>query len=228
MEDVSSSSILPPNWGTKIIEKKIIEGEDKFPNILLHFVVNCTNQEEFGKWLTEFESLTNASYVISNTDIEDGERIKLKRRLRKNYRGTQEKFKLLHEAPCEITLVVTHNHTTGTADSLRFRKVGDNVREELLNLYQNGHTAGTALEMIKCNIQLACDDYITALADRNKCPSYKYCYDLYMKEFKKKYGPMKFDTEAKELTVIEEGEELSQSRTPQLDEGLLKNKRTEG
>lgn len=51
--------------------------------------------------------------------------------------------------------------------------------------------------MIKCNIQLTRDDFVTALADRNICPSYKFCYDLYMKEFKKNYGPMTFNTEAK-------------------------------
>lgn len=62
--------------------KKIVEGEDKFPNVELHFFIKCTNEEEFGKWLIEFENLTNSSYIIACTDIEDGARVKLKRRLR--------------------------------------------------------------------------------------------------------------------------------------------------
>ncbi|CAH1101223.1 unnamed protein product [Psylliodes chrysocephalus] len=227
------NSVFPPGWGTTIIGKKIVEGEDKFPNVELHFFINCTNEEEFGKWLMEFENSTSSSYVIACTDVENGAKLKLKRRLRchhstrctktynpslknktrntncpskitvkihvirKKYRGKKENFQLLQEAPCEVKLILTHNHMTNTADSLRFRKVSKNVREELLSLYKNGHTAGTALEMIKCNIQLTRDDYVTALADRNICPTYKYCYDLYMKEFKENYGPMKFDTEAK-------------------------------
>lgn len=211
----------------------MVEGDDRFPNVQVHFFVNISTRKDFNKWLSEFENLTGSSYVIQNTDIEDGPKIALKQRLvchhstrckkiytsslknktrntncpsklyvkihtiRKNYRGQQENYESIKNMPCEITLIATHNHSTGTADSLRFRQVSSEVKQELLNLYENGHTPGTALEMIRCNIQMNNDDYITALADRKQCPSYKYCYDLFMKEFKAKYGPIEFNSKSR-------------------------------
>lgn len=122
--------------------------------------------------------------------------------VKKRYQGKdKEKYLLYTEMPCEIDLLVTHNHSTGSSDSLRFRKVSPEVREKLINLFHNGHTPATALKMIKMEIQLQCKDYEMVLADRNRCPDYSYSYNVYITEFKKKYTPIEFNLDGKKFIL---------------------------
>lgn len=105
----------------------------------------------------------------------------------------KELGKLKRRKPCEIILVENHNHSTTSADALRFRRVSEDTRNKLIVLYKNGHTPSTALESLKIDIQLKHENYEMILADRYYCPDYNFCRNLYQKEFKKKYGPQQFD-----------------------------------
>jgi hypothetical protein len=91
--------------------------------------------------------------------------------------------------PCEIYLRLSHNHPLQSSDALRFRPLSTDVKEKLRMLFRSGHTAATALESIKIEIQdQHPDNFDIFLADRSKCPDYQSCYRLYMKEFEKDFG----------------------------------------
>jgi hypothetical protein len=110
--------------------------------------------------------------------------------IKKRYQGKdKEKHALMCEMPCEVTFITTHNHSTLSADSLRFRKISQEVKDKLLNLFHNGHSVSTALQSLKIDIQLNNDNYEEILADRKYCPTYDDCYHLYRQEFERRYGP---------------------------------------
>jgi hypothetical protein len=93
-------------------------------------------------------------------------------------RKSKENHALMSEMPCEVTFITTHNHSTLSADCLRFRKISEEVKDKLLNLFHNGHSASTALESLKIDIQLNNDNYDEILADRKYCPTYDDCYHV--------------------------------------------------
>ncbi|XP_047109472.1 uncharacterized protein LOC124777956 isoform X2 [Schistocerca piceifrons] len=116
------------------------------------------------------------------------------------YRGKSvEKAMLYKEMPCEVNLVLGHNHSVESAAALRFRQPSSDVKEKLISLFERGHSPATALESIKVEIQLNCSDYPLVLADSSRCPDYNFCHYLFNKVFKKKYGPTDFNKEGKQL-----------------------------
>ncbi|XP_046981230.1 uncharacterized protein LOC124549906 [Schistocerca americana] len=116
------------------------------------------------------------------------------------YRGKSvEKAMPYKEMPCEVNLVLGHNHSVESAAALRFRQPSSDVKEKLISLFERGHSPATALESIKVEIQLNCSDYPLVLADRSRCPDYNFCHYLLNKVFKKKYGPTDFNKEGKQL-----------------------------
>lgn len=93
--------------------------------------------------------------------------------------------------PCEIYMRLAHNHPIEACDALRFRPVGNEVKESLKALYHQGHTPATALEVIKIDLMTNHpDNYEELLADRQVCPDYQACYYLYVQEFEHEYGPV--------------------------------------
>ncbi|XP_049796616.1 uncharacterized protein LOC126213072 [Schistocerca nitens] len=120
--------------------------------------------------------------------------------VRDRYRGKSvEKAMLYKEMPCEVNLVLGHNHSVESAAALRFRQPSSDVKEKLISLFERGHSPATALESIKVEIQLNCSDYPLVLADRSRCPDYNFCHYLFNKVFKKKYGPTDLNKEGKQL-----------------------------
>lgn len=111
--------------------------------------------------------------------------------IKKRFQGkNRELYDLRKELPCEILLVLTHNHNTESADALKYLKVRSDVTEKLITLFHNGHSPKTALAALKMDIHLTNDNPELILADRSQCPDYMYCYHLYIKQFKMKYGPL--------------------------------------
>jgi hypothetical protein len=50
--------------------------------------------------------------------------------------------------------------------------------------YSNNHSPSSALKMYKINLQSKHgDEYFKIIADGSKCPTRKWCYDLYITEF---------------------------------------------
>lgn len=78
--------------------------------------------------------------------------------IRKKFRGKIENTPD-PKKPCIIHFVATHNHDIFLKDSVRFNRVSDNVKENLLKLYHSGHTPASALETIKMDIQLSYENY---------------------------------------------------------------------
>lgn len=119
--------------------------------------------------------------------------------VRDRYRGkNKELIQLCKELPCEIYVVLEHNHSVESVASLRYRQPSTEVKEKLISLFNKGHSPATALDSIKMEIQLNYpDSYPLVLADRSRCPDYNFCYYLYTKTLKKKYESMDFKKEGK-------------------------------
>jgi hypothetical protein len=82
----------------------------------------------------------------------------------------------------EINLKYTHNHVINSADSLSFRRVGGEVREEFLKLFKDGHSPSSALYVYQDNLHLKAkgeQELIELLADRSINPDYGYIANLF-------------------------------------------------
>lgn len=100
----------------------------------------------------------------------------------------KKKGQLFKEMPCEIDMLVQHNHSIGSAVSLKYRKPSREVQDTLTSLFNKRHSPATALDCMKTEIQLNCEDYSLVVADRSRCLDYHFCYSLYTKIFKKSMG----------------------------------------
>jgi hypothetical protein len=90
--------------------------------------------------------------------------------------------------PCVIDLNFDHNHALKSADVLRFRPLGEDVKAKLLDLFRKGHSAATALESHRADLLLENENPEQLLADGRHCPDYSCCHRLYKKEFTREYG----------------------------------------
>ncbi|GES92231.1 hypothetical protein GLOIN_2v1883854 [Rhizophagus clarus] len=90
--------------------------------------------------------------------------------------------RLSHTHPLEINLKYTHNHVINSAESLSFRRVKEEVREELLELFKDGHSPSSALYVYQDKLHLEASDeqeLIELLADRSVNPDYDYVAKLF-------------------------------------------------
>lgn len=95
----------------------------------------------------------------------------------------------LKEYPTEIFLKYTHNHLILVADALRHRTPSDEIVEKFKKLFSRGHSPSSALNIYKSELQEEHDDeYYKIVADGSKCPTRRWCYELYYKIFNKQYG----------------------------------------
>ncbi|GES99148.1 hypothetical protein GLOIN_2v1883854 [Rhizophagus clarus] len=82
--------------------------------------------------------------------------------------------RLSHTHLLEINLKYTH---INSAESLNFRQVKEEVREELLELFKDGHSSSSALYVYQDKLHLEASDeqeLIKLLADRSVNPDYDY------------------------------------------------------
>lgn len=66
------------------------------------------------------------------------------------------------EMPCVIVFQPVHNHHTDSADAFRFRRVSENTRL-LIELFKSGHSAASAYESIKIELQMCNENYESLL-----------------------------------------------------------------
>ena len=89
--------------------------------------------------------------------------------------------------PLEVNIRYTHNHVINSAESLSFRRVNEEVREEFLNLFKDGHSPSSALYVYQDELHLRANDeqeLIELLADRSINPDYNYTAKLFQ-EYRK-------------------------------------------
>ena len=93
-----------------------------------------------------------------------------------------ESRRLFLTHPLEINLKYTHNHVINLADSLSFRHVKEEVRKELLNLFNDGHSPSSVLYVYQDDLHLRAKDeqeLIELLADQSINPDYDYTANLF-------------------------------------------------
>ncbi|XP_029902243.1 uncharacterized protein LOC115355529 [Myripristis murdjan] len=98
----------------------------------------------------------------------------------------------LPDFPTVVWIRSEHNHNISTAAALRHRDVGDAARAKLRRLFEAGHSPSSALDALKCDLQLEYgDDYVFASADRALCPTLEFCYRLYHQLSRQELGGVK-------------------------------------
>lgn len=189
------------------------------------FSLGAKTPDDIKIWLDEYQEKTRTTYSISSTRKCNGTKVRFKQRLHCQHKTrckrlynqsmsnqtkntkcpsriciTLRAVRVKHESknapnpefPCDIVLIATHNHNT---DSLKHRRVADEVDQKLLELFKNGHNASTALEAIITEIHSKHENYEELLADRRYCPDYRHCHYIYEKKFLPQIEPMTMDTE---------------------------------
>ncbi|KAL4120319.1 hypothetical protein QTP88_013035 [Uroleucon formosanum] len=95
---------------------------------------------------------------------------------------------MIIEYPCEKDIYFIHNHLLNNAETLRHRHPTEELETIFSEYCSNNHSPSSALEMYKIDLQSKHgDEYFKIIADSSKCPTRKWCYDLYYKIFKQQY-----------------------------------------
>uniref|UniRef100_A0A2S2PQ83 Uncharacterized protein n=1 Tax=Schizaphis graminum TaxID=13262 RepID=A0A2S2PQ83_SCHGA len=93
------------------------------------------------------------------------------------------------EYPCEIDIYFVYNHLLNNAVALRHRYPTEELETIFSEYYSNNHSPSSAIEMYKIDLQSKYgDEYFKIIVDGSKCPTRKWCYDLYYNIFKQQYG----------------------------------------
>jgi hypothetical protein len=147
------------------------------------FTVNVISKEQFARWRSQFEALTNTQFNIACTKPLKGKRVIFKQylccihnvvrgelsvrkhtgcltKMNVSIHGVQKSFRkdrvgpnISPDYPCSITLVWDHNHIIVAADVFRRHTVSSETDQKLINLYRNGHSPSTALQYIRMEIE---------------------------------------------------------------------------
>ena len=76
--------------------------------------------------------------------------------------------------PFRVVINLDHNHPL---DALRHRDVGPEARNTITELLKSGHSASSALEVYKLDLQMEHPaDYIVRAKDRYHFPDMQWCY----------------------------------------------------
>ncbi|GBC01562.1 hypothetical protein RclHR1_04230007 [Rhizophagus clarus] len=176
--------------------------------------VNADSKEEAHKWFAAFQSRSKTTmaqtrgFTITGNWILYREiyhcihsnEVKKKQGIRKTKRPQSarahnigcnatihlrlERKRLSDNHSLEIELKFAHNHIINSAESLSFRRVKEEVREEFINLFRDGHSPSSALYAYEDSIHLNASDeqeLLEILADRAKNPNYDYVAKLFQK-----------------------------------------------
>jgi hypothetical protein len=93
-----------------------------------------------------------------------------------------ERRRVAFSHPLEINIKYTHNHVINSAESLSFRRVKEEVHDEYLKLFKDGHTPASALHTYEDGLYLQAaneDELLELLADRAENPDYGYVVNLF-------------------------------------------------
>ena len=93
-----------------------------------------------------------------------------------------ERRNLIYSHPLEVELKFTHSHIINSAESLSFRRVDEEVRQEFVSLFRDGHSPSSALYVYEDNLHLNTtneQELLEVLADRAKNPGYDYVAKIF-------------------------------------------------
>jgi hypothetical protein len=93
-----------------------------------------------------------------------------------------ERKRLPYSHPLEVEIKFTHNHVINSAESLSFRRVEEEVQQEFINLFKDGHSPSSALYAYKDNLHLNISDeqeLLEILSDRAKNLGYDYVAKIF-------------------------------------------------
>ena len=88
----------------------------------------------------------------------------------------------MYSHPLEVELKFTHNHIINSAESLSFWRVDEEVRQEFVSLFRDGHSPSSALYIYEDNLHLNTtneQELLEVLADRAKNPGYDYVAKIF-------------------------------------------------
>lgn len=90
--------------------------------------------------------------------------------------------------PTIVVMDGRHNHSISDADVLKFRDMGMNTKQTLLDLFHHGHSASSALLCLKTDLLLEHgDEYVYVAIDGRSVPSLSRVHKLFDK-FKRDSG----------------------------------------
>ncbi|XP_055925466.1 uncharacterized protein LOC129957243 isoform X2 [Argiope bruennichi] len=93
------------------------------------------------------------------------------------------------EFPALCELLYLHNHLLDSAAVKKFRPLSNLTQNRLIELFELGHTAATARQMLQMELELQSnEDYAEACMDCSKLPSLSVVNHLLNNEFRKIYG----------------------------------------
>ncbi|PKC01651.1 hypothetical protein RhiirA5_456016 [Rhizophagus irregularis] len=93
-----------------------------------------------------------------------------------------ERKRLPYSHSLEVELKFTHNHVINSAEALSFRRVEEEVHQEFINLFRDGHSPSSALYAHEDSLHLNASDeqeLMEILADRAKNPDYDYVAKIF-------------------------------------------------
>ena len=123
-----------------------------------------------------------------------------------------ERRRLSESHPLEIELNFTHNHVIYSAESLSFRHVDDEVRQEFIRLFQDGHSPSSALYVYEDNLHLNTineQELLETLADRARNPGYDYVAKIFQQYRKTVLGSRNGKTMFERLVALVEDDNAS-------------------
>lgn len=95
----------------------------------------------------------------------------------------------MKDFPTQVIIYFNHNHSSDSAEALKFRQPSSEVKEAFLKHFLSGLTPAKAYHLYNSELQEHYKDkYYVANADRAICPDIKWVYYLYYQIFKKEYG----------------------------------------
>ncbi|XP_055924542.1 uncharacterized protein LOC129956633 [Argiope bruennichi] len=93
------------------------------------------------------------------------------------------------EFPALCELLYLHNHLLDSTAVKKFRPLSNLTQKRLIELFELGHTAATARQMLQMELELQSnEDYVEACMDSSKLPSLSVVNHLLNNEFRKIYG----------------------------------------
>ena len=128
-----------------------------------------------------------------------------------------ERRNLIYSHPLEVELKFTHNHIIDSAESLSFRRVNKEVRQECINLFRDGHSPSSALYVYEDNLHLNTtndQELLEVLADRTQNPGYDYIAKIFQQyrntELGSRNGRLMFERLA---AIVEDYNKSGQGRS---------------
>ena len=124
--------------------------------------------------------LANLKFSLSGEKLHSSNRYKLSL--------TQMKK---HKYPLEIKIDFIHNHSINAADARRYRPVSEECKKKFIELFQQDHSASSALNEYKKNLKDEHQgDTMALMADRSVMPDYMWVFHYHRKYIEATFGSL--------------------------------------